>query len=897
VKKIKLWQIIILIFALTFVNIHPALIYASQLEVESQDVSSDSVEGEVDIQSEDAPQVEASDEEQSIESQEGDGEQNLEEQEPPGEPQAEEDIENPDGDVENPDGNIENPDVDIENPDGDIENPDGEEVIEDEETPQGPVDGELPPTEEEPVDGELPPVEEPVEEPVDPNVPPIEEPVDPNAPPVDPNTPPVDPNAPPVDPVVDPTVPVIGGGGVIIPPITAIPGEEIIVTKTADKDQVNPGETINYTIEVTNNSGGDLTGLTVEDPMINLIETFDLLTGETKVFTGSFEVKQPEPIMVAGEEIMVAPEEPPVITNTVRVYGTGPVGEINKTATAVVNGLQDIILLDEVMEGSENQGEIYLDLSEFMEAPMMRSFGMMQTNPYENSYLSIDKTAKTIDLDNRTYQVDFEITGTPPDKPIDVFLVIDTSGSMGDTIPGDSKTPLYYAKAAAISFANKIIDANPASRVGVIRFSGPTSIYGSGNANNASVVSELSRNKTTLASNINGLSSSGGTNIQAGYNLANTKISEIPSTIDSVKAVVFLTDGVATASNGNLYGPSEPTAHNVHTIAGYTAGQNLYNTLGGNLFNIGLFGAYKNNAGVLAIARDTLKRAVSFESDKYYETMSGTNLDPVYTIIATKLLYAARNAGVADFMSIPVNDHFEVITSSITASKGTAVYNPSTKKIDWTIGDIREETITMSYQIKVIDDMWPTAAWPSNWSSLDTVGPFGFTNEPDSGLNPVYTNSSATLSYKDPNNINSTMDFPMPKVPVPPVLRLNIIKAINGTGLPKEFEINISGNLLNQTSTNFNHFTYGGTHKFWGLKQGLYTATEAYLPYNYKLVGISAPVNITYSNPEDSITVTNEPKTTGWFYDDDEEKNYFHVGGVIIADMNFDSKKIEIAKA
>lgn len=875
-KKIKLWQIIILIFALTFVNIHPALIYASQLEVESQDVSSDSVEGEVDIQSEDAPQVEASDEEQNIEPQEGEGEQNLEEQEPPGEPQAEEEL---------------------DSPDGDIENPDGEEVIEDEETPQGPVDGELPPTEEEPVDGELPPVEEPVEEPVDPNVPPIEEPVDPNAPPVDPNTPPVDPNAPPVDPVVDPTVPVIGGGGVIIPPITAIPGEEIIVTKTADKDQVNPGETINYTIEVTNNSGGDLTGLTVEDPMINLIETFDLLTGETKVFTGSFEVKQPEPIMVAGEEIMVAPEEPPVITNTVRVYGTGPVGEINKTATAVVNGTGEFILLEEEAEVPLNPGEIYVDLSEFQELPMLRSFGLMAVNPYENDFLSIDKTAKTLNLEERLYQVDFEITGTPPDKPIDVFLVIDTSGSMGDTIPGDSRTPLYYAKSAAIAFANKIIDEIPDSRVGVIRFSGPTSTWGYGNANNASVVTNLTDSKTTLANNINALSYGGGTNIQAGYNLANTKMSEIPSSRDSVRAVVFLTDGVATASNGNLYGPSEPTTHNVHTIAGYTAGQSLYSSLSGNLFNIGLFGAYKNNAGVLAIARDTMKQAVNYDNEKYYETMSAANLNPVYQIIATKLQYAATNAGVVDFMSIPVNDHFEVITSSITASKGTAVYNPSTKKIDWTIGDIREETVTMSYQIKVIDDMWPTAAWPSNWSSLDTVGPFGYTNEPDSGLNPVYTNSSATLSYKDPNNINSTMDFPMPKVPVPPVLRLNIIKAINGAGLLKEFEINISGNLLNQTTMNFNHFTTGGTHKFWGLKQGLYTATEAYLPYNYKLVGISAPVNITYSNPEDSITVTNEPKTTGWFYDDDEEKNYFHVGGVIIADMNFDSKKIEIAKA
>ena len=565
-KKIKLWQIIILIFALTFVNIHPALIYASQLEVESQDVSSDSVEGEVDIQSEDAPQVEASDEEQNIEPQEGEGEQNLEEQEPPGEPQAEEDL---------------------VSPDGYIENPDGEEVIEDEETPQGPVDGELPPTEEEPIDGELPPVEEPVEEPVDPNVPPIEEPVDPNAPPLDPNTPPVDPNAPPVDPVVDPTVPVIGGGGVIIPPITAIPGEEIIVTKTADKDQVNPGETINYTIEVTNNSGGDLTGLTVEDPMINLIETFDLLTGETKVFTGSFEVKQPEPIMVAGEEIMVAPEEPPVITNTVRVYGTGPVGEINKTATAVVNG--DATLLPEIIElaeASQETGDIFVDISKYQELPMLRSFGLSVVNPYENDFLSIDKTAKTLDLEERLYQIDFQITGTPPDKPIDVFLVIDTSGSMGYRIPGDSHTPLYYAKDAAIKFAKKIIDEVPGSRVGVIEFYGPQYTSGYGDSDDARVVTELTNNKTTLTNNINSLVAGGGTNTQAGYNLANTKISQIESSRDSVKAVVFLTDGVSTASNGNLYGPGDPINHNVHTIAGYTAGQSLYSTLGGNLFNI-----------------------------------------------------------------------------------------------------------------------------------------------------------------------------------------------------------------------------------------------------------------------------------------------------------------------
>ena len=248
-------------------------------------------------------------------------------------------------------------------------------------------------------------------------------------------------------------------------------------------------------------------------------------------------------------------------------------------------------------------------------------------------------------------------------------------------------------------------------------------------------------------------------------------------------------------------------------------------------------------------------------------------------------------------MSIPVNDHFEVITGSIAVNKGSASYNSTTKKIDWTIGDIREETVTMSYQIKVIDDMWPTSAWPSNWTSLDTVGPFGYTNDPNAGLNPVYTNASATLSYKDPSNVSSTMDFPMPKVPVPPVLRLNITKAINGAGLPKEFEINIAGNLLNQSVMNFNHFTTGGTHKFWGLKQGTYSASENYLPYNYELVSISAPVTITYSNPEDSITVTNKPKKTGWFYGDDEQKNYFHVGGLLLVDMSLDSQKVEALKA
>ena len=848
-KKIKLWQIIILIFAITFVNINPVLIYADELENQILE----------------APPAEALGDELSADSQEGEQPPSGEEQ-PPGEgEQLPSEGEQPPGEAEQP--------------------PSGEEVIDDEEIPQGPVDPDAPPVDPDapPVDPDAPPVD-PDAPPVDPNAPPV----DPNAPPVDPNAPPVDPNAPVIPPVIPPVVPPIigGGGGGAIPPINVIPGEEILVTKTANRADVYPGETIIYTIEVVNQAGVDILGLTIEDPMINLVETFDLLAGESKGFTGEFVVQKPEPVMVAGEEFMSVPNEPPVIVNTVRVYGAGPVGEIEETATAVVNGVLEEVMSEEFIE---DPGEIYLDLSEFDSQPMMRSFQMLTVNPYENDHLSIDKTATTLDLEERIYQVDFEITGTPPEKPVDVILVIDASGSMGYRIPGDSKAPLYYAKQSAISFANSIIDENPDSRVGVVAFSGGQYGYSS----DAWTVSNLTNDKTSLMNNINNITTHNMTNIQAGFRLALNKINAIPGTRDSVKSVVFLTDGVANVSIGH-WASNDPVAHNTHTIAAYTEGQSLYSYINGNLFTIGLFGAITNNS-VKSIARDTLQKSINYDSGKYYEATSAVDLGPVYDTISQKLEYAATNASVVDFMSIPVNDHFEVITGSISTSRGTATYNSTSKKIEWIIGDIREETLTMSYVIRVIDDMWPTAAWPSNWSSLDTNGPFGYENEPNSGLNPVDTNSSATLNYKNPSNVVSSMNFPMPKVPVPPVLRLNIEKIINGIGLDKEFEINIAGSLLNESNMNFNHFTKGGTHKFWGLKQGDYTATENYLPYNYEKVSISAPVRISYSNPEDTITVTNKPKTTGWFYDDDEKKNNFYVGIVTMPDMTFDSKKIEIA--
>ena len=62
------------------------------------------------------------------------------------------------------------------------------------------------------------------------------------------------------------------------------------INKTADKDEVEVGETITYTIDVTNTGNKALTDVNVIDEMVGLDETISQLdVGETKTFTVTHE--------------------------------------------------------------------------------------------------------------------------------------------------------------------------------------------------------------------------------------------------------------------------------------------------------------------------------------------------------------------------------------------------------------------------------------------------------------------------------------------------------------------------------------------------------------------------------------------------------------------------------
>jgi uncharacterized repeat protein (TIGR01451 family) len=94
------------------------------------------------------------------------------------------------------------------------------------------------------------------------------------------------------------------------------------ITKTPDADKVQPGDTINYTVEVTNTGNTAITGVNVSDPLLTLARQADnpgndddtLEPGETWVFTGSY---------------VVDVDDCGTIDNTVEATGNFQLGEVD----------------------------------------------------------------------------------------------------------------------------------------------------------------------------------------------------------------------------------------------------------------------------------------------------------------------------------------------------------------------------------------------------------------------------------------------------------------------------------------------------------------------------------------------------------------------------------------
>ena len=192
--------------------------------------------------------------------------------------------------------------------------------------------------------------------------------------------------------------------------------------------------------------------------------------------------------------------------------------------------------------------------------------------------------------------------------PIDVVLVIDRSGSMRWTIPGDEYSKIYYAKRAACDFIDALNDSR--DRVGFVSF---------GTVSNVEV--ELTFDHEYVKMKIENLAPSGWTNIGDGIGDA-TSLFEEDGRGDAIWAMILLSDGKANRPIDEEY--AREYALNKSKIA---------QEMGIRIYTIGL-GAKED------LDEELLKE---IQTEGYYYSPSAEDLEKIYKAIAEDLIYEVEH--------------------------------------------------------------------------------------------------------------------------------------------------------------------------------------------------------------------------------------------------------------
>ena len=287
--------------------------------------------------------------------------------------------------------------------------------------------------------------------------------------------------------------------------------------------------------------------------------------------------------------------------------------------------------------------------------------------------------------------VELTIKGTNPvTRPLEVVLVIDVSGSMGD---GSNPKPLAYAQDAAIDFINKMFDpANDPlgkNKVAIVTYSTTANIRQG---------LTLASGKSGLISIINGLSANGNTNIQDGLVKANTVLNNATYDCATARSIVLLTDGVANASGSNSNNATNCTSgqqgsciQSAITAANTAKSRTVSGTVYSNqIFSVGLFGAISGETQT--DAQYTLDKIQSGGS--FFEE-NAANLSGIYNQIFTQLSWVAKQITGTPFEKETVDSDF--IIGTVTASKGTTTVTG--QQIAWYFDFLNVETITLKYRL------------------------------------------------------------------------------------------------------------------------------------------------------------------------------------------------------
>lgn len=315
------------------------------------------------------------------------------------------------------------------------------------------------------------------------------------------------------------------------------------------------------------------------------------------------------------------------------------------------------------------------------------------------------------------WKVTLTLEGKQLKTTTDIVLVIDKSGSM------NTSTRLSKAKEAAKSFADSLLTSDSGIRLAAVAFS-------EGKASQVSGFTDAS-GRADFKKNIDKITASGGTNIQAGLKAADDLLKNSPA---DKKYIVLLSDGEptysykGTAAENSVWPDNRYnfaiTEFDFNSVKGTGSNYTLLDFFGyPNPYEIGSYQVGDNGLPTISHAKLLLKQGISIYSiglevgnnnnaeyvlgnsqDRGYYSATSEDLQRVFSEISSDIKFAARDAVVTD----PMGEKFNLQPGALNGrdyevSQGEVVWDEATETFRWEVGTISEgKPATLSY-IVVID--------------------------------------------------------------------------------------------------------------------------------------------------------------------------------------------------
>lgn len=431
-------------------------------------------------------------------------------------------------------------------------------------------------------------------------------------------------------------------------------------------------------------------------------------------------------------------------------------------------------------------------------------------------------------------------TTTTSTKPMDIVLVLDVSGSMGERINGSgSQYKIDVLKSAVNGFIDKVAEKSPNSSIAVVKFAGDEKTetgndkYGDwGDYNYSQTVIDLTAAGTgaaALKDAVNALDPDGSTAADYGMNRAKSIIDSVKNN-DHQKVVIMFTDGKPNHSNGF----STTVANNA-----IKASKSIKDA-GATVYTIGCFSKtykdtenvpkYMNRVSSNYLDATTMQDGTKTSSDYYKTVSSAADLNNIFTDISQTIGGTTVTLGSTSVLRDVISDSFKLPEgadkNSITAYSVDCMAVNDDGTYTWSANhDGTKYSVTVEGKTINVTDF----DYAANWVGKDTTT--GKMHNPAKKLvveipivpeqdatGSVKTNGDASGIYADSTVKDPVEKFPSPVVYIPYFTVVHVASTVDSATGANKGKVGESKNYplwchkeFNLTSVVTANHLYGGT--------------------------------------------------------------------------------------